>query len=544
MLFDSPGEWDAGGFFAAPARKRRRTVSLALSLVLHSSLAGLLMSGIQFGQAEIVTSAMPRNYSVRWLRLDATDLRPYVPAPKPAPAARQAPGGKAGNKLPPLPVIHPAPGQLDSAFAKTNLPGTTLDSIIAEVTPLAPKPAARVFQPPVLKNRPPANQTLVQLEIPPDLVPLPNVPLPTAVLWSQQNQKLPVAKVAAPPVPLLPRPVRNPPSRPTIDAPNAELVAANLQLAPVLINSQNSLPQLAAVTSPVRTLDNPGDQIPQTALPPSAGRSVPNVVSLPNTPVLAKDAILIPPANQVAPAENGGSSLAPAGGETPERPAQGQSSAGGSVSGTQQGSQGGGQAAASGLKAASGQGPSAGQASSLGQAQPAGEPGVGKDQILASLKRISLPKDGKFGAVVMGSSATGPYTEAQGALSGKILYTVYLRVGLKKNWIMQYGLPRSLEPGAPNAAITRGGTVNLDAPWPFMLVTPHYSSLLDQEYIILRGILSAAGKLEQLKLITPANYGGRDLLVSTLEIWQFRPARKDGADTAVEVLLIIPRQEG
>ncbi len=496
-------------------------------------MAAFLMSGIQWDSVEVATPAMPKSYSVRWLRLEATDLRPYVPL---RPALKASSSG--AKSLPATPKI-------TSPVAKSAEPAP--EALADPVTPPATPPAAapvktpklaRVFEPPVVK-RPPADQTLIQLDVPPDLVPLPNVPLPTAVLWSQQNQKMPVVKVAAPPVPKMPRPVRNPPAQPTIDAPNAELVAANVQLSSSIINNQPSLAQLAAVTTPVRNPYDHGDQLPQTTLPPSNERiKSPNVVSLPDVPLLAKEAILIPPANQVAPASPTG------GGSGSENRGNG--------GGSKADGDGGRPAGAAVPAPGSGPGSTPSGNATTGNAAPgnitpgkitAGNPATGtitKDPLLASLKRITLPKDGKFGAVVMGSSATGPYTEAQGALSGKILYTVYLRVGLKKNWIMQYGLPKALE----QAAATRGGTPNLDAPWPFLLVTPHYSSLLDQEYIILRGTLNTAGKLEQLKLITPVNYGGRDLLVSTLEIWQFRPAKKDGEDTAVEVLLIIPRQEG
>lgn len=494
MIFETHEE---GGFYAAAARKKRRAISLGASIVIHGSLAAFLMSGIHWAPVEVYTPAIPRDYSVRWLRLDASDLRPYIPA-KPSVVKPEVHGITLRKPALASPAPDPAPETTETASVKI----------------MPPAKVARIFEPPVLKRKP-ANQTLIQLDAPPDLVPLPNVPLPTAVLWSRQNQKVQIAKVAAPPAPKLPRIVHETPSRPTIDPPNAELVAANVQMSSAFINNQPSLPLLPAVTAPVRAPDEHGDELPQTPVPPAIDRKVPNVVSLPTTPMLAKEAIMIPPANQVAP-------------PTPSRPAGGQPAGqpADQATGTAQGGQ---------RVEPNGPVPK----SSTAGATSAGEGALNKDQILANSKRILLPKDGKFGAVVMGSSSTGPYTEAQGALSGKILYTVYLRVGLKKNWILQYGLPKSAEA----AAAPRGGTANLEAPWPYLLVTPHYSALLDQQYIILRGTLNTAGRLEQLKLITPSDYGGRELLESTLQIWQFRPAKKDGEDTAVEVLLIIPRQE-
>jgi hypothetical protein len=518
------------GYFAPPRRPRRRAFSFAASAALHSAVSFLLV-GIQWAPETVYTPAAPKNYSVRWLQLQVPDIRPYIPA---APVAQQT--AMPANRLPQVPrpvvnssVVNPiiaAPNVVTPAVVAPGVAMTVNDLPAPVAPPVAPPVktprVARQFEPPAVK-RPPSNQTLVQLDVPADVVPLPNIPLPTAVFWSQPNQKrLPIARLAAPPA-KLPTPVRNPPARPTIDAPNAELAAADVQLASAIVNNRPALPQFPGVTAPVRTPGDPGDQLPQTPLPPSNEQKSPNLVSLPETPVLAREVIIIPPANQVAPASAAGGGA-------------GGSGAGGSVAGS-------GGTAAPGAKAATA--PAAGSsqpnAAPNGSGQSASSQiGPGVSDFLASLKRIVLPKDGKFGAVVMGSSATGPYSEAQGALSGKILYTVYLRVGLRKNWIMQFGVPKAVE----RVTAAKGSTTELEAPWPQLILTPANATLLDHDYIILRGVLNTKGKFEQLQMIAPRDYPGRELLIATLEIWEFRPAKKDGEDTAVEVLLIIPRQEG
>jgi len=42
--------------------------------------------------------------------------------------------------------------------------------------------------------------------------------------------------------------------------------------------------------------------------------------------------------------------------------------------------------------------------------------------------------------------------------------------------------------------------------------------------------------------VFPDELERRDLLMSSLKLWAFRPATRDGVNTSVEVLLIIPRQ--
>ena len=63
----------------------------------------------------------------------------------------------------------------------------------------------------------------------------------------------------------------------------------------------------------------------------------------------------------------------------------------------------------------------------------------------AALHKITLPKDGKFGVVVLGSTAADAYPDSVGLMTGKVIYTVYVKVGLRKSWILQYCLPGVIE---------------------------------------------------------------------------------------------------
>jgi hypothetical protein len=159
-------------------------------------------------------------------------------------------------------------------------------------------------------------------------------------------------------------------------------------------------------------------------------------------------------------------------------------------------------------------------------------------RVPVGLTRITLPKDGKFGVVVSGSADTTRYPESVGALTGKVVYTVYLRVGLRKNWILQYCLPKTTDKGAA----VRGSATPLEAPWPFLIMRPDRLSAADPDYIMVRGMLTSAGQFDQLAMVFPEELEKKELLLKSLKLWEFRPANRDGEPTAVEVLLIIPRE--
>jgi hypothetical protein len=152
------------------------------------------------------------------------------------------------------------------------------------------------------------------------------------------------------------------------------------------------------------------------------------------------------------------------------------------------------------------------------------------------LTRITLPKEGRFGVVVSGAAGSTPYPESVGALSGKVVYTVYLKVGFRKSWILQYCLPQAAE------SARKGTATPLDAPWPFLMFRSDRFRDFDPDYIMVHGMLTSAGQFDRLAMLFPAELEQRDLLLKSLKLWAFRPASRDGEPVAVEVLLIIPRQ--
>jgi hypothetical protein len=149
--------------------------------------------------------------------------------------------------------------------------------------------------------------------------------------------------------------------------------------------------------------------------------------------------------------------------------------------------------------------------------------------------RISLPKNGQYGVVVVGASLEEEYPEANELWAGRMPYTVYLHVGLAKSWILQYSLPRA----ADAAAV--GTIIHLDAPWPYDITRPNlpYADI-NADALMVHGFVNKDGRFETLAVVSPQQFPEEKFVLDALQQWQFRPAEQNGQNTDVEVLLIIP----
>jgi hypothetical protein len=163
--------------------------------------------------------------------------------------------------------------------------------------------------------------------------------------------------------------------------------------------------------------------------------------------------------------------------------------------------------------------------------------GSGSDEGLTT-ERFTLPKNGEFGAIVVGASLEEKYPELSSIWNDRVAYTVYLHVGLQKSWIMQYSLPRNSE-----AALT-GNVTRLEAPWPYNIVRPNISpSAFNSDAIMVHGFVNAAGRFETLGIAFPPEFQQAQFVLDALSQWQFRPAVQNGKIEKVEVLLIIPEEQ-
>jgi hypothetical protein len=152
--------------------------------------------------------------------------------------------------------------------------------------------------------------------------------------------------------------------------------------------------------------------------------------------------------------------------------------------------------------------------------------------------RITLPKDGQFGAVVVGASLEDQFPDMVKVWSGRLAYTVYLHVGLAKSWILQYSLPRSAE------AAAAGNIAHLEAPWPYNIVRPNLApGSIGADALMIHGYVNQTGHFEMLDVVFPPDFTQAQFVLKALDHWQFRPAAENGQATKVEVLLIIPDME-
>jgi hypothetical protein len=149
-----------------------------------------------------------------------------------------------------------------------------------------------------------------------------------------------------------------------------------------------------------------------------------------------------------------------------------------------------------------------------------------------------LPKDGQFGVVVVGSSLAEQYPEIAELTSGRLTYTVYLHVGLAKNWILQYSLPRSSD------AASAGSSSRIQAPWPYNIVRPDIlPGEINADALMIHGFVNEQGRFEGLAIAFPQEFARGQFVLDALQQWQFRPAIQNGQTSTVEVLLIIPEMQ-
>ena len=329
-------------------------------------------------------------------------------------------------------------------------------------------------------------QTLVQPAFHSQLSFAEQVPLPTMMIWTPE---LIPHKRLVPPLP-------NPPTAanvmPSLELPNLETRLADVALASMELAPRTE-PMPAATTSPLDTHSAKPVQMPPATIAPSFESPTPTAVLSISDVRLPDGTVFLPPvydmAKSAASALAGASKIA---GIDPDSSPRG------------------------------------------------GTPREEVDDIAIDGRRLStdhilLPRDGKFSVVVVGSSLAEEYPETPEIWANRMAYTAYLRVGLKKNWILQYSLTRAADTAA-------GGRVaRLEAPWPYDIARPNLLSRdLNADALMVHGILNQAGRLESLAIAFPSSFRYASFVLRTLRQWQFRPARQNGQPTAVEVLLIIP----
>ena len=397
-----------------------------------------------------------------------------------------------------------------------------------------------------------APQTLIQPDVDPDKMLPKETPLPAMLLWSGHRPKI---QVLTPPKPQPPNITLD---KPKLNFPNKETRIAQLDISPTPFSSKLPMPMTSKSAPVILNRQLEVQNMPETG-------SISSIEPTPAAVLSASDLhmnqgiVSMPAANQSAEGnDNGGlgtgkaaNSLQTGTGSsgstgTDKATGKGQSgngkaagpgtgnaqkgAGGGGTQGSGEGSGSNGSQSGSGTGQGSGHNAGSGSGPSKGTGQGSGEGDNG------TITRISLPKNGQFNVVVVGSSLDEQYPETTEVWKGRLAYSVYLHVGLEKNWIMQYSLPRAAD--SANA-----GSAHLDAPWPYYIVRPNLNpDDATSDSVMVHGFVNESGHFEKLSVVFPTDmgYAREQLVLTALQQWQFRAGSHDGQVAKLEVLLIIP----
>ena len=521
----------------APGIGGPRPLSLAGSIVFHG-LAIFGLTALSLRQPPPPTPQPPDSAEATVIRIG--DKLFFVTKLEPPDVARDAP--REAPKPKPAETTQAAKAEP----AKLQAPPAPKET--------AARQAPKVFVPREIRRNLISESTLIQPLSPPDLVPR-NTPLPTFRVFTPQLPKIPKQfivpgrRTPAPPDPTTP-----PPPPPTIELANA----------PPAANPPKSALVLPPAPPPVIE-----DQPPKlsTAVPPARIGDPANILSLSDRPVPPSDKLTVPPGNVLGATGDGvvlrsGTAEGEASGAAGGRSGSGQGKDGQGKD-AQGKSAGTAVASASGPGAAGASGPGRGgtSASSSGSASSssgggAGTPGnaTGGISIAGGASTSGpIPKggvqhrasNGTFDAVVVQSTSSDPFPDSKELLTGRPIYTVYVTLGTAKDWALYFCVPGEKE-AALQGNPTQGNVVKIgtaapvQAPFPTTVVRPDVSVPSFYKQILVHGYVTAAGRVENLKVVRPIKPETDQALLASLARWEFRPATRDGANIGVEFVLSIP----
>ena len=314
---------------------------------------------------------------------------------------------------------------------------------------------------------------------------------------------------------------------PKADPPNEEVNLADLSIA-----STNALAQardiFASTTSPVAIHGPDQAQLPPSTASQTAAQPTPVAVMSLSDVQMREGTVSLPPVNETASISSRGALVQGPAASSPQAGKAGSGNPASAASGVGSG-QNSGKIADPSPTGAKTKDEMAGS----GQSADAGP----DDGYQPTTDRITLPKDGQFGAVVVGATLEEKYPEAAAVWSGRMAYTVYLHVGLAKSWILQYSVDSA------DDAAAAGNVSHLEAPWPYNIVRPNLSrDTINADALMVHGYVNRAGRFEHLAVAFPPEFDQAQFVLDALAQWQFRPAAQNGQNERVEVVLIIPEE--
>lgn len=472
---------------AGQPRWRAFTISVVLHIVVIAALPAVSLHATRMAEARRLSRS---HVLLNTLRIRIPE-RLYLAASSPAPQPRRR-----------------------SSAAPQRIPRRN--------TAAAPKPeppkggsggARRRFELPPATQRAATEQSLIQPR--PGILEASSLKLPDMFFWSANSQRLPAKPFvepghATPPV----QQVRlNAPPR--IDAPGPTISA----IPPSSLSEQALLlPPPASL--PVRTSAEEGGPPGAVSIAPGPGDPT-NVLALSAEGLPLREYVTIPPGVQI--------------GNTP-------GAGGGTLAGSAAGS-GRGTGIGSGTGTGSGHGSAQGAGSGEGSGtSEGGLDDFGSAEFIAAVEatRKVNPSEGIFDVVVQSSSPEG-FTTSAGVLSGKPVYSVYLKVGARRDWILQYCIPAADQerPKTKGMVISLSAPAKLAAPFPLVMYRPP-ARRASTRYLTLHGYITGEGRFDDMRVFGVHDPWHAAATLFALKRWEFRPATADGKPARVEVLLAIP----
>jgi hypothetical protein len=494
-------------FTILPANRRHKIPALLVSLAGHVLVVALIATVSPHIRAWLQDDDAEdwSRYRVEPLRLNLADPIYYAPS---APVTPQ----KAKAERP--------------ERAAEPKAGAASDPVAAKPASPVPDRLQLPAPPRVAKNAP----VILQPDFAPQTTP-PPAALPPVAFWARQAPDLPKPpapnKEIAPGRTEAPSPAARPAATPVLAVPNRETNVADVNVAmPSKQTQAPALPAPNSATVPVRMRDVTENHT--ASFDPLAGQAV-NVVAL------AADRtdnrrVVIPRGLQNIPDTSApGNSAQTGSAAAPSAQTKGANGTGNGASSTNSARPG--TAAANSSENAAHRGDAATAAATSAAATPA-RPAP------APVTRIDHAANGSFDVVIMQSAARDDLPDVAGILSGNPVYTVYLRVGDRKEWLLEYCEPVKESAQASSYQINIDDAGSVTPPYPVSTVIPN--SILSQpipKHIVVQGMLLANGTLHITKIPDGPLTAELSALLSQ---WQFRPALKNKKAIDVEILLVIP----
>ncbi len=476
--------------FAEPPKTQRTPVNYVVSALVHATLAVVLLYGFIFAPRIDMKEATDR-YTMRRIDIDMPDVQ----TPRTAGDSGMYPGEK------------PSPAKAAAQHDAPAAPSSSMRQI-----PKLNFADRTVVQPDVKFN-----QQVVK------------TPLPSVLLWSSEH---PDVKLVVPPPPEILAAIN---AKPVLTRPTPEKMIADVPMTSTPFASKMPMPMPATSTPIAVRGPELKDLLPQSSAAKSVQPTAAAMMSISEIQI-TKGTIALPPTNQTARGNPDGAMLPGKMGDSASA-GTGDSSSRGSATGTH-GSQGTAGNSAGKAGNAKGTNVASGNSGNTGPNAGTGNNGAGGHGSAPTFTKVSLPQSGQYGVVVVGNAMEDQFPETSALWGDRLIYSVYLHVGLSSSWILQYSLPLSAEARS-------AGNLHIEAPYPFYIVRPSNGvGTIAADALMIHGFINEAGRFEALSIVFPSSFKETSPVLQAISQWRFRPAKHNGQLAKVEVLLIIPDGAG